>query len=89
MNIIAFATQEIVCFKNVNSCQVITSAGDRVQWCRYAAMITTTEDKIENELTVGWEIVKIARQCSSLTHDRSALVSAHGVRVLNKQIALL
>ena len=89
MNTVTFATQEALRFKNDNSCQIITGAGDRVQWCRYAAVITRAKDKIENEFTAGWEIVKIARRCFSLTCDRSAPVSAHGVRVSNKQIALL
>ena len=84
MNTVVFATQEVLCFKDVNSCKVIIGAGDLVQWCRYAAVITRAEDKIENKFTAGWGIVKIARRCFSLTCDPSAPASAHGVRVLNK-----
>ena len=54
MNAVAFTTQEVLCFKNVDSCQVIIGAGDWVQWCCYAAVITRAEDKIENKLTAGW-----------------------------------
>ena len=52
-------------------------------------MITRAEDEIESKFTVGWEIIEIARWCSSLTHGQSALVNTHGIRVLNKQIVLL
>ena len=60
--VVTFATQEVLCFKNVKSGEVIVGAEDRVEQCHYAAVITRIEDEIENELTAGWKIVEMARR---------------------------
>jgi len=60
--VVTFATQEVLCFKNAKSGEVIVGAEDRVEQCHYAAVITRIEDEIENELTAGWKIVEMARR---------------------------
>jgi len=60
--VVTFATQEVLCFKNAKSGEVIVGAEDRVEQCHYAAVITRIEEEIENELTAGWKIVEMARR---------------------------
>jgi len=60
--VVTFATQEVLCFKNAKSGEVIVGAEDRVEQCHYAAVITRIEDEIENELTAGWKIIEMARR---------------------------
>jgi len=55
--VVTFTTQEVLCFKNAKSGEVIVGAEDRVEQCHYAAVITRIEDK----LTAGWNIVEMAR----------------------------
>ena len=52
-----FATQEVLCFKNAKSSEVIVGAEDRVEH-HYAAVIA----RIEDELTAGWKMVETARR---------------------------
>ena len=54
--VVTFATQEVLCFKNAKTGEIIVGAEDRVEQCHYAAVITRVEDEIENELTAGWKI---------------------------------
>jgi len=60
--VVTFATQEVLCFKNAKSDEVIIGAEDRVEQCHYAAVNTRIEIETENELTAGWKIVEMARR---------------------------
>ena len=59
-----FATQEVLCFKNAKTREVIVGAEDRVEQCQYAAVITRIEEDIDDELTAGWKIIEMARRSS-------------------------
>lgn len=60
--VITFATQEVLCFKNAKTGEVIVGAEDRVEQCHYAAVIARIEEEIEDELTAGWKVVEMARR---------------------------
>ena len=60
--VVTFAIQEVLCFKNAKSGEVIVGAEDRVERCHYAAIITRIKDEIEIELAAGWKIVEMARR---------------------------
>jgi import inner membrane translocase subunit TIM44 len=60
--VVTFATQEVMCFRNAKTREVISGAEDRVEQCHYAAVITRIEDDLDNELTAGWKIIEMARR---------------------------
>ena len=60
--VVTFTKQGVLRFKNAKTGEVVFGAGDRVEQCHYAAVITSVEDEIENELTAGWKIVEMARR---------------------------
>jgi import inner membrane translocase subunit TIM44 len=60
--VVTFATQEVLCFKDIKSGEVVVGAQDRVEQCHYAAIITRLEDQIDNDLTGGWKVVEMARR---------------------------
>jgi import inner membrane translocase subunit TIM44 len=60
--VVTFATQEVMCFRNAKTREVVSGAEDRVEQCHYAAVITRIEDDLDNELTAGWKIIEMARR---------------------------
>jgi len=58
--VITFMTQEVPLFWDRKTREVIVGAGDRVEQCNYAAVITHVEE-LENELT-GWKVIEMVRQ---------------------------
>lgn len=57
--VITFATQEVLCFRNVKTREIVVGAEDRVEQCHYAAVVTRLEEELDNELTGGWKIVEV------------------------------
>lgn len=57
--VITFATQEMLLFRNAKTREVVVGAEDRVEQCRYAAVVTRVEEELDNELTGGWKVIEV------------------------------
>ena len=56
----SFSTQEVLMFRNALTREIVVGAPDRVEQCRYAAIITREESELGNELTAGWKIMEVS-----------------------------
>lgn len=68
--VVAFHTQEILCYRNPKNGQVVMGADDRVKNCGYVVIITRLEAELDNEETGGWKIIDVRpvfvlRECSN------------------------
>jgi mitochondrial import inner membrane translocase subunit TIM44 len=63
--IVTFDTQELMLFRNAKSGEIVIGSEDKVEQCRYAAIITRVEEDLNNELTGGWKIVEVWVSCSA------------------------
>ncbi|KAF9518018.1 hypothetical protein BS47DRAFT_1338909 [Hydnum rufescens UP504] len=59
---VSFSTQEVLMFRNALTREVVVGAPDRVEQCRYAAILTRDEGELRNELTAGWKVIEMARR---------------------------
>ena len=46
-------------FRNALTREIVVGAPDRVEQCRYAAIITREESELGNELTAGWKVMEV------------------------------
>ncbi|KAI5454953.1 protein translocase subunit [Naganishia albida] len=62
--LVTFATQEVLCFRNAKSGEVVVGNPTAVEQCRYAAVLKLEESELDNPETGGWKIVEMARRGS-------------------------
>lgn len=58
--VIAFHTQEILCYRNPKDGKVVMGADDRVKNCGYVCVLTRVEEELDNEETGGWKIIDVS-----------------------------
>jgi mitochondrial import inner membrane translocase subunit TIM44 len=54
-------------FRNALTREVVVGAPDRVEQCRYAAILTRDEGELRNELTAGWKVIEVNAELSPYT----------------------
>lgn len=57
--IISFTTQEIFCFKNAKTGDIVAGSPDGVVGVRYAIAITREEETLDDEITGGWKMTEV------------------------------
>lgn len=57
--LVTFATQEVLCFRNAKSGEVVVGNPTAVEQCRYAAVLKLEESELDNPETGGWKIVEV------------------------------
>ncbi|KAH9924703.1 uncharacterized protein B0H18DRAFT_1085392 [Fomitopsis serialis] len=62
--VVTFQTQEMLIFRNAKTSEIMVGAENKVEQCHYAAVVTRTEEELDNELTGGWKVVEMARRSS-------------------------
>ena len=46
-------------FRNAKSREIVVGAEDRVEQVHYAAVVTRSEEELDNELTGGWKVIDV------------------------------
>ncbi|KAK7686447.1 hypothetical protein QCA50_010671 [Cerrena zonata] len=60
--VITFATQEMLLFRDVKTREIVVGAENKVEQVHYAAVVTRSEEDLDNELTGGWKVIDMARR---------------------------
>jgi import inner membrane translocase subunit TIM44 len=58
--LVTLSTQEISCWRNVKTGEVIAGNEDVVQKCRYAMSLTRVPEDVGDELTGGWKVQEVS-----------------------------
>lgn len=82
--IVSFSTQELFLFRRATDGVAVVGSENSVENCRYAMVLTRSEEQLDNELTGGWRVTEVSQIRCCLSKGRLELIIKSSLGVIRR-----